>query len=105
MGTDHPSLSRDLFQDRIQHMRATRALIHTENLKRNLQSVRQLIKPGTKLCLAVKADGYGHGAVGISETAAAAGVEFLAVAAVSEAEELRGKRHNYPRYCSKPHPA
>ena len=83
------SLSIGLFQVKIRLMRATRALIHTENLKNNLMSVRKLTKPGTKLCLAVKADGYGHGAVGISETAAAAGVDFLAVAAVSEAEELR----------------
>lgn len=45
--------------------------------------------PGTKICLAVKADGYGHGAVGISEAAAGLGTEYLAVAAVCEAEDLR----------------
>ena len=83
------SLSIRGIQAKMHSMRATRALIHTENLKQNLSSVRKLTKPGTKLCLAVKADGYGHGAVGISETAVAAGVDYLAVAAVSEAEELR----------------
>ncbi len=48
-----------------------------------------MINPDVKICLAVKADGYGHGAVGISEAAAGFGTEYLAVAAVSEAEELR----------------
>lgn len=70
-------------------MRATRALIHTENLKHNLLSVKKLTGSGVKLCLAVKADGYGHGAVGISEAATIAGADYLAVAAVCEAEELR----------------
>lgn len=71
------------------HMRATRALIHTENLNHNINSIRKLIKPGVMQCLAVKADGYGHGAAGISRAAIDFGVDYLAVAAVSEAEDLR----------------
>ncbi len=70
-------------------MRATRALIRTSNLKYNLEAIRQLINPGVKICLAVKANGYGHGAVGISRAALNFGTEYLAVAAVCEAEELR----------------
>ncbi len=70
-------------------MRATRALIHTQNLRHNIESVKKMVKPGTKICLAVKADGYGHGAVGIAESAIAFGADYLAVAAVSEAEDLR----------------
>lgn len=70
-------------------MRATRALINRQNFKHNLLSVRKLTKTGTKLCLAVKADGYGHGAVEISKAALNAGTDYLAVAAVCEAEELR----------------
>lgn len=70
-------------------MRATRAVIHTENLKHNLNSVRELTGPDVKICLAVKADAYGHGAEGIAGAAESFGVEYLAVAAVSEAENLR----------------
>jgi len=70
-------------------MRATRAVIHTENLKYNLDSVRKLTGPNVKICLAVKADAYGHGSVGISRAAQSFGTEYLAVAAVSEAEILR----------------
>jgi alanine racemase len=70
-------------------MRATRALIHTDNLKHNINSIRKIIKPGVMQCLAVKADGYGHGAAGISRAAIDFGMNYLAVAAVSEAEDLR----------------
>ncbi|MDC7228367.1 MAG: alanine racemase [Spirochaetales bacterium] len=70
-------------------MRATRALIHTANLRHNLSAIKKLTGEGVKLCLAVKADAYGHGAVGISETAVNAGTDYLAVATISEAEELR----------------
>jgi alanine racemase len=41
------------------------------------------------LCLAVKADGYGHGAAKISLTAVEESVEWLAVATLDEAAELR----------------
>ncbi|MEW5814219.1 MAG: alanine racemase [Spirochaetota bacterium] len=70
-------------------MRATRAIIHLEHLRRNLRLLRGRIGAGVKICLAVKADAYGHGAVQVSKTALSEGVEFLAVATVSEAIELR----------------
>jgi len=41
------------------------------------------------VCAVVKADGYGHGAVPVARTALAAGAEWLAVALVEEATELR----------------
>lgn len=70
-------------------MRATRAVIHSSNLKFNLDSIRELTGKAVKICLAVKADAYGHGAEGISGLAQDYGVDCLAVAAVSEASELR----------------
>ncbi len=70
-------------------MRATRAVIHSSNLKFNLESIRDLTGKGVKICMAVKADAYGHGAEGISRLAQDYGVDCLAVAAVSEAAELR----------------
>jgi len=44
---------------------------------------------GARLMAVVKADGYGHGSVGVARAALAGGAEALAVAAVSEAEDLR----------------
>lgn len=70
-------------------MRATRAIIHLGNLAHNIQAIRGFIKPGVKICAAVKADAYGHGAVECSKKLIAEGVDILAVATVSEGVELR----------------
>jgi alanine racemase len=70
-------------------MRATRALIHLDRFCRNLRAVRDRIGPRRLICVPVKADAYGHGAVRIAEAALAAGASRLAVAAVSEGAELR----------------
>jgi alanine racemase len=69
--------------------RATRAIIHLENIVHNLNCIKSLVGEKTKICAAVKADAYGHGAVEVSDTALNWGVEFLAVATVSEAVILR----------------
>jgi alanine racemase len=70
-------------------MRATRALIYVNNLIHNIQTVRNIAGAGRRICMPVKADAYGHGAVWISRFALEAGVEYLAVAAVSEGAQLR----------------
>ena len=70
-------------------MQATKALIHLENFRRNIQAARKKIGPHVKICLPVKADAYGHGSVSISRFALEAGVEYLAVAGVMEGVELR----------------
>lgn len=70
-------------------MRATRAIIHLENFKSNLFSIKNLLKKNVKMCVAVKADAYGHGAVPCAKAAVEAGADFLAVATVDEGIELR----------------
>ena len=45
--------------------------------------------PGAELCAVVKADGYGHGAVGAARAALAGGATSLAVALVEEGAALR----------------
>ncbi len=70
-------------------MRATFARIHLENFKFNLRYIRSKMADGTKMCVAVKADSYGHGAVECAEAAVECGAEFLAVATVDEGIELR----------------
>ena len=70
-------------------MRASRAIIHLENLKKNLEIVREKIGTGTKICFCVKADAYGHGAIPVSQYALENGADCLAVALVSEGKELR----------------
>ncbi len=70
-------------------MRATRAIIHLGNLAHNMQAIRGFIKKGVKICAAVKADAYGHGAVECSRRLLAEGADVLAVATVGEGVELR----------------
>jgi alanine racemase len=70
-------------------MRATKAIIHLDRLGRNIAAVRAKIGPHPLICLPVKADAYGHGAVPVSRAALKAGVQYLAVATVDEGIELR----------------
>jgi alanine racemase len=70
-------------------MRATRVLIHLDAFRGNIQAARKRVGPGVQLCVPVKADAYGHGAVPLARTALEEGASFLAVAAVSEGAELR----------------
>ena len=70
-------------------MRATNAIIHLDRLGRNIAVVRTKIGPNRLICMPVKADAYGHGAVPAARTALEAGVRYLAVATVEEGIELR----------------
>ncbi len=70
-------------------MRPTRALIHQRHLLSNLAVIRELVPRGTGVCVAVKADAYGHGASLIAPLLAEAGVDSFGVATVEEGEALR----------------
>jgi len=69
--------------------RATRAVIHMNHLIHNLECIKNLTGGRKKICIAVKADAYGHGAVEVSKKALEWGVDFLAVATVREGILLR----------------
>lgn len=69
--------------------RCTKAVIYKENLKNNIKQIRNYVNPDVKICVAVKADGYGHNAVLTAQIAEKNGVEYLAVATVDEGIELR----------------
>jgi len=55
----------------------------------NLRALKQHLGEGVRILAVVKADGYGHGAVPVSDVALASGAELLGVACVEEAMELR----------------
>ena len=73
----------------IRNMRATIAKIYTNNLRHNLIQIKNRLAPKTKMCVAVKANAYGHGAVECAKIALECGADFLAIAAISEGIELR----------------
>ncbi|HZG75116.1 MAG TPA: alanine racemase [Paenibacillus sp.] len=69
--------------------RWTRAEIDLDALRHNLEQFKTALGPDIKLMAVVKANAYGHGAVKVAEEAVRFGVEYLAVAFLDEALELR----------------
>lgn len=67
----------------------THARIHLNNIRFNIEGIRQAIGPERKILIAVKANGYGHGAVEVSLMAERIGVDWLGVATVPEGLQLR----------------
>ena len=55
----------------------------------NIRQLKKLLASKTELMAVVKADGYGHGAVRVSQIVLEAGASWLAVATVPEGIELR----------------
>jgi alanine racemase len=68
--------------------RAT-AVIDPGAVERNCRLLKERVRDRTELCAVVKANGYGHGAAVCAAAALRGGASRLAVAAASEAEELR----------------
>lgn len=68
--------------------RPTVARIDLDALAHNVGQVRKLVG-GRKICAAVKADAYGHGAPVVCHELSRAGVDAFAVAMTEEAVELR----------------
>ena len=85
-------------------MRLTFAEIYLKNFEDNVKAIKRRVRPGVKICCAVKADAYGHGAVPCAKAAVKCGAEYLAVATVGEGIELREAKIKAPilllSYCS-----
>ncbi|MCD4812105.1 alanine racemase [bacterium] len=69
--------------------RPTWAEIDLNALRWNFKQVRQLVGSKIKILAVVKANAYGHGAVGCASVLEKSGVHALGVASVEEAAELR----------------
>jgi alanine racemase len=65
------------------------ARVNLAAIERNCARLRAELEDGCQLCVVVKADGYGHGAVPSARAALAGGASRLAVAGAREAVELR----------------
>jgi alanine racemase len=66
-----------------------RAYINTDALAHNCRALRARLRPGVRLCAALKADAYGHGAAVVAPVLQQAGADMAAVASIQEAVELR----------------
>lgn len=76
-------------------MRATRADVDLSAVAHNVRTLRRVVAPA-KVCAVVKADGYGHGAIAVSQAALQAGADWLAVALVEEGVVLRRSEIDAP---------
>lgn len=68
--------------------RAT-ATIHLSALRKNFEYIKALTGGTCKICAMVKADAYGHGAVGVAVELARCGADYLGLADIYEARTLR----------------
>lgn len=86
-------------------MRAARAEVDLGAIAHNTRLLADLAAPAA-LCAVVKADGYGHGAIAVSEASLAAGATWLGVALVEEGAVLRKSGIEAPiLLLSQPRPA
>ncbi|MEF9876494.1 MAG: alanine racemase [Gordonibacter sp.] len=65
-------------------------------VRHNMTALKQHVGHGVRVMAVVKADGYGHGAVRCAKTALNSGAEYLGVATIDEAIELREALVNAP---------
>ncbi|MBN2225206.1 MAG: alanine racemase [Deltaproteobacteria bacterium] len=70
-------------------MRDTRAVIDLSAVADSIRGIGTLVGGNVRIMAVVKADGYGHGAVRVSQTALAHGATCLGVAYAQEAVEIR----------------
>lgn len=72
------------------------ARVNLAAIERNCERLRFAAGGDSALCAVVKANGYGHGAVPAARAAQAGGASWIAVAAATEAADLRGHGINGP---------
>jgi len=75
-------------------LRDTYVEINLDNIAYNVQTIKKLIGKDVAIAAVVKGDGYGHGAIEVSPTIMENGADYLAVATLTEALELR-KHYDY----------
>ncbi|QAT42413.1 alanine racemase [Aminipila luticellarii] len=77
-------------------LRDTVVQVNLGVLADNMKKICEMVGKGVAVMPVIKADGYGHGAVGIAPTLMEQGAAYLAVATLTEALELRTQYKDYP---------
>jgi len=72
-------------------------VVNLAAIRHNVRVLREMV--GVPMIAVVKADGYGHGLVEAARAAREGGAEWLAVATVDEALQLRGAGYGGPLLC------
>lgn len=79
-------------------VRDTQIIVDLGKIEKNMKLICDLVGSDVAVMPVIKANGYGHGAVGIAPTLMKAGAAYLAVATLSEALELREAYPDYPLF-------
>lgn len=74
----------------------TWAEIHVDRLRKNILNIKNYIGENTKLMAVIKADAYGHGFYEVAKVAYENKADYLAVACVEEAKQLRKRGIDIP---------
>ncbi|WMJ75945.1 MULTISPECIES: alanine racemase [unclassified Sedimentibacter] len=77
-------------------LRDTVVEVNLDKIKYNMKLIKEMCGNDVAVMPVIKADGYGHGAVGIAKTLMESGASHLAVATLVEAIELRKAYEYYP---------
>ncbi len=72
------------------------AEVNLDNIKFNINQVKNNMPEGTLIMAVVKADAYGHGVLQVAQAAVEAGSDRLAVALPEEGRQLRNADFNLP---------
>lgn len=76
--------------------RPTWAQVDLDKLAYNFRQIKKLLRSGTRVMACVKADAYGHGLVPVAKRLTGIGADYLGVASIDEAIELRRANINLP---------
>jgi len=72
------------------------AEIDLDNVVHNIQQIRNIVSPKTKICAVLKADAYGHGVIEMAKICAQNGIAYVAVSMLDEAIQLRNSGFDLP---------
>lgn len=77
-------------------LRDTVVKVSLDKIEYNMKLIHEMCGKNVAIMPVIKANGYGHGAVGIAKTLMESGASHLAVATLTEAIEIREIYTNYP---------
>ncbi|MGB9808731.1 MAG: alanine racemase [Caldanaerobacter sp.] len=80
----------------MENVRPTRAEVYLDNLIHNFNEIKKTVGNGVRVMPVVKANAYGHGSYYVAKVLVENGADYLAVATVDEALELRERGITVP---------
>lgn len=76
-------------------LRDTFLEVNLDNIIYNMKNIKEMVGEEVAIAAVVKANGYGHGAVGVAQELMENGADYLAVATLTEALDLRRHFSDY----------